>query len=186
MPHGDLRARLVAAGVALLAEAGTDAVTLREIARRAGVSHGAPRRYFPTHQALLAAIAREGYRELETLVAGTIGDAGAEPRAALIEMGRRYVAFAGNAPGMFALMFRHDLLTGNNIGLRDESTPLFGVLVELLKRARRAEPTAQAAALWAALHGIAQLWNWGTLRVVTGLDSPDPLLAAAVDAHLGA
>src|SRR3954467_13102434 len=55
MQGGDLEARLVAAGVELLAEAGTDALTLREIARRAGVSHGAPRRYFPTHHALRAA-----------------------------------------------------------------------------------------------------------------------------------
>ncbi|WP_245665995.1 TetR/AcrR family transcriptional regulator [Actinoplanes subtropicus] len=173
-----MEARLVAAGVELLAEAGTDALSLREIARRAGVSHGAPRRYFPTHQALLAAIAREGYRKLGRLVAETIGEAGADPREALLALGRRYVEFARDEPGMFALMFRHDLLRGNNIGLRDESTPLFGVLERLL------QPTANAAALWAALHGIAQLWHWGTLQVVTGLDTPEPLLVAAVDAHL--
>src|SRR3954451_11604365 len=178
MQNRDLEARLVAAGGELLAEAGTDALSLREIARRAGVSHGAPRRYFPTHQALLAAIAREGYRKLPTVVAATIGDAEAEPRAALLALGRKYVEFARDEPGMFALMFRHDLLRGNNIGLRDESTPFFGVLEELL------QPTAAAAALWAALHGIAQLWHWGTLQVVTGLGSPEPLLIAAVDAHL--
>jgi AcrR family transcriptional regulator len=184
MQSGDLEGRLVAAGVALLAEGGSDALSLREIARRAGVSHGAPRRYFPTHQALLAAIAREGYRELGRLVAETIGEHGAEPREALLALGRRYVAFARDEPGMFALMFRHDLLRGNNIGLREESTPLFGVLVELLNRARLAQPTEKAAALWAALHGIAQLWHWGTLQVVTGLDTPEPLLVAAVGAHL--
>jgi AcrR family transcriptional regulator len=184
MQPGDLEGRLVAAGVELLAEAGTDALSLREFARRAGVSHGAPRRYFPTHQALLAAIAREGYRKLGSLVTETIGEAGAEPRAALLALGSRYVAFARDEPGMFALMFRHDLLRGNNIGLREESTPLFGVLVELLTRARLAQPTAGAAALWAALHGIAQLWHWGTLQVVTGFETPEPLLAAAVDAHL--
>ncbi|GAA2637271.1 TetR/AcrR family transcriptional regulator [Paractinoplanes durhamensis] len=185
MSSGDLEARLVAAGVELLAEAGTDALSLREIARRAGVSHGAPRRYFPTHQALLAAIARQGYRKLGDLVAATIGDHTAGPRAALLALGRQYVEFARTEPGMFALMFRHDLLRGNNIGLREESTPLFGVLVEMLKRAGGAQPTAQAAALWAALHGIAQLWHWGTLQVVTGFDDPEPLLVAAVDTHLG-
>jgi AcrR family transcriptional regulator len=181
MSSGDVEARLVAAGVELLAEAGTDALSLREIARRAGVSHGAPRRYFPTHQALLAAIAREGYRKLGALVETTIGDQAADPRAALLALGRQYVAFARDEPGMFALMFRHDLLRGNNIGLREESTPLFGVLEEMLKRAGAARPTAQAAALWAALHGIAQLWHWGTLQVVTGFDDPEPLLTAAVE-----
>src|SRR3954447_26121743 len=183
MQNGDLEARLVAAGGELLAEAGADALSPREIARRAGVSHGAPRRYFPTHQALLAAIAREGYRKLRTVVAATIGDAEAEPRAALLALGRKYVEFARDEPGMFALMFRHDLLRGNNIGLREESTPLFGVLVELLERAGRARPTAQAAALWAALHGIAQLWHWGTLQVVTGFDDPEPMLVAAIETH---
>ena len=184
MQSGNVERRLIAAGVELLAEAGSDALSLREIARRAGVSHGAPRRYFPTHQALLAAIALEGYRKLGALVTETIGEAGAEPRAALLALGSRYVAFARDEAGMFALMFRHDLLRGNNIGLREQSTPLFGVLVELLTRARLARPTAGAAALWAALHGIAQLWHWGTLQVVTGFETPEPLLAATVDAHL--
>lgn len=184
MVAGDLRERLVTAGVALLAEAGPEALSLREIARRAGVSHGAPRRYFPTHQALLAAIAGEGYAALGRIVGETLGDERAEPRAALLAMARRYVAFAREEPGMFALMFRHDLLRGNNIGLREQSTPLFGVLVNLLTRARLPEPTTRAAALWAALHGIAQLWHWGTLPVVTGRDDPEPFLEAAVDAHL--
>ncbi|GIE95005.1 TetR/AcrR family transcriptional regulator [Paractinoplanes rishiriensis] len=186
MRAGDVEQRLVAAGVELVAEAGDAAVSLREIARRAGVSHGAPRRYFPTHQALLAAIAREGYRKLAAVVAETIGDTRTEPRAAVLALARRYVAFARDEPGMFALMFRHDLLRGNNIGLREESTPLFGVLVGLLRRGGLAEPAARAGALWAALHGIAQLWQWGTLQVVTGLDAPDALLVAAVDAHLPA
>jgi AcrR family transcriptional regulator len=177
--------RLVAAGVALLAEAGSDALTLREIARRAGVSHGAPRRYFPTHLSLLAAIAREGYRELGKVVEETIGDVTAEPRAALLTLAERYVAFALERPGMFALMFRHDLLRGNRIGLRGESMRLFGVLVNVLDRTGLAQPTARAGALWGAVHGIAQLWQWGSLQVVTGFDAPGPLLTAAVDAQLG-
>src|SRR6185369_1592988 len=63
-----LRERLVATGVALVAEQGSSAVSLREIARRAGVSHGAPRRHFPTHQALLAAIAGRGYHDLSVRI----------------------------------------------------------------------------------------------------------------------
>ncbi|MET0418419.1 MAG: TetR/AcrR family transcriptional regulator [Actinoplanes sp.] len=186
MAESDMERRLVNAGVELLAEAGTDALSLREIARRAGVSHGAPRRYFPTHQALLAAIAQEGFRKLAAVVDQTIGEAGAEPRAAVLALGRGYVEFAAHEPGMFALMFRHDLLRGNQIGLRETSTALFGVLVDLLKRAALPDPPATAAALWAALHGIAQLWQWGSLQVATGATDPDPLLIATVDAHLEA
>src|SRR4051812_1986935 len=168
MQGGDLEARLVEAGVALLAEAGTDALSLREIARRAGVSHGAPRRYFPTHQALLAAIAREGYRTLAALVDRTIGRADLDPRAAVLAMARQYVDFAKAEPGMFALMFRHDLLRGNQIGLRAASTPLFGVLVKLLDQAAVPTPPVTAAALWAGVHGVAQLWQWGSLQVAIG------------------
>jgi AcrR family transcriptional regulator len=182
MAESDLERRLIAAGVALLSE-GTDAISLREIARRAGVSHGAPRRYFPTHQALLAAIAREGYRHLGTLVEATL--ARKEPlRAALLALGRQYVDFATDEPGMFALMFRHDLLSGNRIGLRETSAPLFAVLEKRLEHAGLPQPTTTAAALWATLHGIAQLWQWGSLQVVTGATDPDALIAAAVDAHL--
>lgn len=184
MAASQIKQRLVEAGVALLAEAGTDALSLREIARRAGVSHGAPRRHFPTRQALLAAIAQEGYRELTALVGETIGGPSAEPRAAVLALGRRYVDFARERPGMFALMFRHDLLRGNQVGLRETSTPLFGTLVALLERAALPDPPTAAAALWAALHGIAQLWQWGSLQVVTGATDPGPLLAAVVDAHL--
>jgi AcrR family transcriptional regulator len=178
-----LRDRLVDVGVDLVLTEGVSSVGLREIARRAGVSHGAPRRYFPTHQALLSAIARRGFADLAARFAEAADD-GAPPRAQLRALAGAYVRYARERPGMFALMFRHDLLRGNNIGLREESTPLFGVLVELLTRARLAQPTAGAAALWAGLHGIAQLWHWGTLQVVTGYDTPEPLLVAAVDAHL--
>jgi len=173
-----LRDRLVDAGAELVTSGGTAAVSLREIARRAGVSHGAPRRYFPTHLELLSAIARRGFAGLDAKLREAAGAASGDPRARLAALGRAYLEFAADNPGMYELMFRHDLLRGNNIGLRDESTPLFGVLERLL------QPTAAAAALWAALHGIAQLWNWGTLQVVTGLESPEPLLVAAVDAHL--
>jgi AcrR family transcriptional regulator len=181
MPETDTEQRLIEAGVALLAEAGTDALSLREIARRAGVSHGAPRRYFPTHRSLLAAIAREGYRMLGVLVEPTLAK---DPRAAVLEMARRYVDFAQREPGMFALMFRHDLLTGNGIGLREASTPLIGVLVKLLDRAAVPDPPVTAAALWAGVHGVAQLWQWGSMQVVTGSDDPGPVLAATVEAHL--
>lgn len=63
-PNTGLRSRLVDVGVELVTAEGVQALSLREIARRAGVSHGAPRRYFPTHLELLSAIARRGFEEL--------------------------------------------------------------------------------------------------------------------------
>ncbi|MEU1025462.1 TetR/AcrR family transcriptional regulator, partial [Streptomyces sp. NPDC005904] len=125
-----LRARLVDAGVGLLAAEGVQALTLREIARRAGVSHGAPRRHFPTHVALLSAIARRGYAELAERVAGAAAEGGARTR--LTALSRAYLGFAAEHPGMFELMFRHDLLESDGLGLRETSLPLFDVLVGLV------------------------------------------------------
>ncbi|WP_030397676.1 MULTISPECIES: TetR/AcrR family transcriptional regulator [Kitasatospora] len=195
-----LRARLVAAGVELLALEGVHALTLREIARQAGVSHGAPRRYFATHAELLAAIAGHGFGELATALgldappASTISAAAARTR--LDELARGYLAFAAEQPGMFELMFRHDVLEGSGAELRRTSLPLFEAVTRLVAAIRPSAdadgdgdgpppPTVVAAALWANLHGLAQLRAWGSLRLATGGDSVEPVLRATLDAHLG-
>jgi AcrR family transcriptional regulator len=180
----DLRSRLVAAGVALVAEDGAEALSLREIARRAGVSHGAPRRYFATHRDLLAAVARVGYERLSARCA-TLGHT-PDPRDGLLALGRLYLDFARTDRGMFELMFRHELLRGNQEGLRAATRPLFGILVELVARARPGADDAPvvAGALWANLHGLAQLWLWGSLQMTVGADDPDPLLRVAIDSYV--
>jgi len=182
-----LRSRLIAVGVDLVAARGPAAVSLREIARGAGVSHGAPRRYFPTHLDLLAGIADQGFALLETRVTATLPDA-AEPAARITALARTYVDFAAANRGMFELMFRHELLEGNRIGLRERSLGLFRVLVDLMVQARPDDPAGGAevlaAAFWANLHGIAQLRAWGSLRVAVGGDDVEPLLRAALTAYL--
>ncbi|MEV7192985.1 TetR/AcrR family transcriptional regulator [Streptomyces sp. NPDC093510] len=195
-----LRARLVDVGVELVEAEGVQALTLREIARRAGVSHGAPRRHFPTHVALLSAIARRGFAELAAEAGRAVGrggeDAGEgvgaegplDARTQLRGLSRAYLDFAVTHRGMFELMFRHDLLESDQLGLRETSLPLFDVLVGLVAEARPASgPGARvvAGALWANLHGIAQLWGWGSLRLATGAEDVDALLDAALEAHLG-
>ncbi|MGW2046038.1 TetR/AcrR family transcriptional regulator [Streptomyces sp. NPDC001858] len=199
-PDQDLRTRLVDAGVDLVTREGSGALTLREIARRAGVSHGAPRRHFPTHLELLSAIAHRGFTDLAGRVKTTLGDEAVDARTQLTDLGRVYLEFALENPGMYELMFRHDLLESGHLRLRDTSLPLFGVLVELIGRTRptddapddaradaRSDADARtiAGALWANLHGIAQLWRWGSLQLATGSDDFTPLLRTALDAHLG-
>ncbi|GGS18649.1 TetR family transcriptional regulator [Streptomyces humidus] len=181
-----LRTRLVDVGVDLVSREGAGALTLREIARRAGVSHGAPRRHFPTHLELLSAIAHRGFHDLAARVRATCGDGSADPRGQLTELSGVYLRFALENSGMYELMFRHDLLESGHLRLRDTSLPLFGVLTELVGRVRPdADARAVAAALWANLHGIAQLWRWGSLQLATGADDFAPLLRTALDAHLG-
>ncbi|QIK06003.1 TetR/AcrR family transcriptional regulator [Streptomyces sp. ID38640] len=183
-----LRARLVQVGIDLMTEEGVQALSLREIARRAGVSHGAPRRHFPTHLSLLSAIARQGFTDLAEKVAADIDAHRADSRAQLTALGRGYLDFALTHRGMFELMFRHDLLESGHLGLRDTSLPLFQVLVDLVARVQpQSDVPARvvAGALWSNLHGIAQLWRWGSLQLATGTDEVEPLLRAALDAHLG-
>ncbi|MET8233720.1 TetR/AcrR family transcriptional regulator [Micromonospora sp. NPDC005298] len=190
MSEGDanLRARLVAAGVDLVLREGQSAVSLREIARRAGVSHGAPRRYFPTHVDLLSAIAREGFADLTARVQNTLRDVDPDPRTQLTALARTYLNFAAAHRGMFELMFRHDLLNSGRLRLRETSLPLFAVLADLVTQVRQpgdAPAPVLAGALWANLHGIAQLWAWGSLPLATGATDDDALLRATLDAHLG-
>ncbi|WP_433604081.1 TetR/AcrR family transcriptional regulator [Dactylosporangium sp. CA-139114] len=196
--HDDegLRERLVRAGVELVAQEGSAAVSLREIARRAGVSHGAPRRHFPTHVELLSAIARQGFADLATRLRAVPGTG--TPRDRLGGLAHAYVGFAQEHRGMYELMFRHDLLRSDHLGLRETSLPLFETLASLLTsvssdgtapaaagREPRADATTAAGALWANLHGIVQLWLWGSLPLATGQDDIAVLVDAALDAHAG-
>jgi hypothetical protein len=102
------------------------------------------------------------------------------------------VDFAATQRGMFELMFRHDLLASGHLGLRETSLPLFRTLVDLVTRARRdtgaevtGSPEVVAGALWSNLHGIAQLWVWDSFQLTAGVDDVEPLLRAALGAHLG-
>ncbi|WP_328459967.1 TetR/AcrR family transcriptional regulator [Actinoplanes sp. NBC_00393] len=182
-----LRGRLVRAGVELLREQGTAALSLRETARRAGVSHGAPRRWFPTHLSLLSAIAREGFADLAGRIDTALAAAPPQPRARVAALARVYIDFAAAERGMFELMFRHDLLQSGYLGLREAGLPLFRLLVGLVAECRPEAPRAEVAAgaLWAALHGMAELRNWGSMQLATGASDPAPFLDAILTAHLG-
>ncbi|MCC5580922.1 TetR/AcrR family transcriptional regulator [Microtetraspora sp. AC03309] len=211
--ESSLRERLIDVGVDLVTTEGSASLGLREIARRAGVSHGAPRRYFPTHHALLSAIARRGFEDLGARFAAAIAGT-TSPRAQVRAAALVYVGYALENRGMFELMFRHDLLDSEQHAsgerrLREATLPLFERIVALIARCR-AEPTTAhrpgppnkaapppavtAAALWANLHGIAQLWAWGSLQLALdapppvgapGSDQLDQLVATVLDAHLG-
>lgn len=158
----DTRSALVRAGIELLEETGSADVGLRAIARRAGVSHGAPRRWFPTHRSLLAAIAEVGLRDLSAALA----DAAERSGTGLVEVAASYVDFARLRPAMFTLIFRHDLLEGSGAELRNVSRPLFAWLVALIEQSADVrDPDESAAALWVGIHGIAVLSSTGSLGI---------------------
>ncbi|WP_328394668.1 TetR/AcrR family transcriptional regulator [Nocardia sp. NBC_00416] len=180
MSGSGTRDALVQAGIALLEETGSTEIGLREIARRAGVSHGAPRRWFPTRKALLGALAEVGLRDL----ALTLAAAGDSRDADITEWARAYIEFAWARPAVFTLIFRHDLLEGSGAGLRSVSTPLFERLVTQVRNTRpELDPLTTATALWVGVHGIAVLSTTGALTLAApGVDIDDLIRRVVRDA----
>lgn len=102
--HGNLRAVLLEEAESVLRQDGVDGLSLRDLARRAGVSHGAPRSHFADRQALLDALAERGFARLTTLVQRAL-DAGGPPRAQFGRVGQAYVDFAVDDAALMELMF---------------------------------------------------------------------------------
>src|SRR5689334_5464324 len=106
--HGDLYETLVKSGTELLIEQGIDKFTLRECARRAGVSHAAPKNHFDSVEDLLCEIAARGFEQFfQALDAAANSEPVPTPENRLAAMGRAYVAFARRNPAIYLLMFRH-------------------------------------------------------------------------------
>ncbi len=146
--HGDLPAELLRSAAELLEEQGVSGVTLREVARRAGVSHNAPYRHFPDLQSLLAALAAEGFRMLDARAA-------ASPAAA---MGEAYVGFALAHPERFRLMFGGSVSHEDHPQLLQAALQSHQSLVAAFRsRSDLPDPEAAAAAAWSLVHGLALL-----------------------------
>ena len=146
--HGELRPALLRAAQKLLEKGGPEALSLRELARRAGVSHNAPYRHFPQREALLAALAADGFRLLGEALA----------RASGREMGEAYVRFALAHPQLFRLMFGGRLRISRHAQLAQAAAkPYEALLAAFRAQASIADPEKAAAAAWSLVHGLAHL-----------------------------
>ncbi|WP_235736892.1 TetR/AcrR family transcriptional regulator [Nocardioides alcanivorans] len=174
------RERLVSVGTEMLEEHGLAGISLRSIASSAGVSHGAPRRHFPTYRALLAAIARGGIEALDLEIRPALADS--EPRRGIRQAAEAYLDFAAARPEMFALITRHDLLEGAGGELREITACWFADLRQALGRARGDAVSAEdCLALWAGVHGLAALTSRRTTEPV-GSPDRDKALSLILDA----
>jgi AcrR family transcriptional regulator len=168
-----LSERLIRVTEELLAEGGLEALSLREVARRAGVTHGAPLRHFPRFATLLSAVAARGFEALARAVEAAAAAAPAgDPLARLVAGARAYFDLALAEPARFALMFRPELLDFEEGALARASGDAFEGLVRLVRAAQDAgwqpgrETRRLAGAVWAALHGLATLEAQGAYAVV--------------------
>ena len=160
--HGDLREALLAAGEAVLAERGLEDFTLRECARRAGVSHAAPAHHFGDAAGFLAELAAVGFDRLTAAMEERRAGSGPEPLAQLHAIGRGYIAFAVRNRALFQIMFRHDGTGVGSANLQRAGGAAFGVLQAAMARVLAAHRPAQAplpslALAWSAVHGFATL-----------------------------
>ena len=162
----DLRSELLRTSRELLDEAGPSALSMREVARRAGCTHQAPYHYFANREAILAALVCEGFDELaDRLAVAHEGLGGVDLHAVLVASGNAYVEFALRHPGVFRVMFRPDVCDPER----------FPEVVQAGQRARRelarlakavmgdgAQVEAEVL-IWSGVHGLASLLLDGPL-----------------------
>lgn len=184
--HGDLRAALLRAGEEVLAERGIAGFTLRECARRAGVSHAAPAHHFGDVRGFLAELAAAGFDRLTASMVAYRSRAAPAPSARLQAIGEGYVAFAQRNPALFQIMFQRGTDMAEAPNLRRAGAAAFGVLQEAMQAmlAEQADPAPLAAALalaWSTVHGLATLLIEGQLAACAeGKNGPE--LAGALTA----
>lgn len=163
----DLRRRVLDASLALIDSVGLEAFSMREVARRAGVSHQAPYHYFADREAIMAAIVAEGFAQLreELLAAGAgIGD----PHQRLTALGKAYLAFAMSQPAHFKLMFRSEWVDAEKHAQAGAcAQDAFSVLNEVICTLTAGAPDEESRTLlltaWSLAHGMATLAIEGKL-----------------------
>jgi AcrR family transcriptional regulator len=160
--HGNLRGALFQAALELIIEVGPAAFTLREVARRAGVSHNAPYRHFADKDALLAAVATQGFQELtEAMLQSTTTETTALER--LKQSGLAYVSFALRRPEYFSVMFDIPTVQSSYLECRQAAEEAFSVLVGFVESSREelhlisGDTKEYALTAWSLVHGIAKL-----------------------------
>jgi AcrR family transcriptional regulator len=174
--HGDLRAALLREAGRVLATSGPEALSLRELARALGVSHNAPYKHFATRDALLAALATEGFRELAA--DGQEAARTALPDEMMRARALAYIRFALRRPAVFKLMFSRDISGRDHTELGDSARSGFFAL----RQAVAGDATDRAAndttlAAWAFVHGIAHLLIDGQIPEVLRAGRPPEDLA---------
>lgn len=149
--HGDLRNALLDAARAILEEESLAGLSLRAVARRAGVSHAAPYRHFPNHEALLVELAIEGFAELRAEIVAAGAAAGAEADH-IANLGAAYMRFVARRPALTRLMFGPQLPNRDSFPALGEAADAIGAEI-----GKALHDSALGLAVWAAVHGLATL-----------------------------
>ncbi|AFT72615.1 TetR family transcriptional regulator [Alloalcanivorax dieselolei B5] len=184
-----MRESLIQEGITLLSENQDAQISLRELARRVGVTANATYRHFANKEALLAALAAEGFRRLgkgQSEAAGTSG-----PGPALLRAGRAYLRFAWHNPALFRLMFGSTLANRDDPELAEVARVSFRSLrlaVATAKGVEEQAPGVETATLraWGLVHGLSHLMLDGQLSAISAspLDAAEQALMETVEGRL--
>lgn len=189
MTTPDLYRKVLDASIELVAEQGVRAVSFREVARRAGVSHQTPYHHFGDHMGILRAIAREGFTSLSDAMDAAASSAGGDAHQALQAAGAAYVAFARSHVGHFRVMFQSTLVDVHaEQGPHEEAERTYATLRRIATAAHRAGAgrglSAEAVAhiAWSTVHGLSLLLIEGTLQTKkpSGVDGDDAVIRQVV------
>lgn len=181
--HGHLKRAIIDAALQMLSEGEGWQFTLREVARRAGVSHAAPYKHFADKGALLAEVALEGFDRLGRTLAATVEEAKADAAEALTQAARAYLAFGQANPALYRLMFGAELASSTKLHQDRRALGAFEIVIALLEQGqaagvfRKRPARGQAAACWAQLHGL-------TTLMLDGLLIPEKVGANPIEAAL--
>jgi AcrR family transcriptional regulator len=159
--HGDLKNALIEAGIDILSKEGVQGLTLRKVARKVGVSHAAPYAHFTDKQALIAAIATEGYTKLYQELAKAAASCPDDPAQRLIEVAWAYVQFATNKPDHFKVTFSGIVeQEADYPEYVEQSKKSLTLVTELVSDCQQAgllksnDIELLAVSIWAAIHGF--------------------------------
>lgn len=167
--HGNLREALLAKAVQTVRERGVQSLSLRELARAVGVSHGAPRRHFADRQALLQALAVAGFEALGTDLRDAAEQAGEDFQTRLRSLARAYIRFATRDAALLELMFASKQQQQHAEQLHSAAEGAFSAMLELIASGQRerllppGEPERVGLVLFATIQGIAAMVTAGVV-----------------------
>jgi AcrR family transcriptional regulator len=167
--HGNLRAALLQRAIETVRERGAGELSLRELARATGVSHGAPRRHFPDRQALLDALALEGWDRLGGELRDALDGAGDGFDDRVAALARAYVHFATRDAALLELMFAGKRREGEDGAIHARADRAFETILGLIAAGQAAgelaadDPERVAIVMFATLQGLVSITNGGML-----------------------